>query len=322
MKMLSAIRLAGAFAVLSTSAFGWGGGVHMDINREAALNVPDDMAAWRAYAAILGKESIRPDLWKGDDEAEGPRHYLDAERYQPLAITNLPEDHSKVRALGGADAVENGILPWVIMDVKDKLTRAMAANDWASATRYAAALGHYVADGHQPLHLTEHYDGSPGPDGKGIHMRWEQQMPFFFWKADMIKAGPAQYLKDPWSAVLQQLDQAHARYREIYTADNEATQAADEEVGSSEYYRAMWKRTKTLFAEQVSASVTDLSSLWYTAWVSAGRPDIPKPPKTISETSIWKDKPAVARGSSIPVPLLLAGVGVIILIITMAFRRR
>jgi hypothetical protein len=321
MKLLSAIRLAGVIAVLSSNAFAWGGRVHMDINREAAMNVPDDMAPWRDYAKILSRESIRPDIWKGADDTEGRRHYLDAERYQPVAITNLPEDHAKVRALTGSDATENGMLPWVIMDVENRLTQAMASNEWEAATRYAAALGHYVADAHQPLHLTEHYDGSPGPDGKGIHMRWEEQMPFFFWKAEMIKAGPAQYFKDPWSAILQQLAQAQSRYREIYAADSEATQVADDQVGSSDYYGALWKRTHGLFADQVGAAVTDLSSLWYTAWVRAGRPAIPKPPATISETSIWKDGSAAARTSSVPFLLALAGAGVIILIISIACRR-
>ena len=314
MKLRSAIRLAGLLAILATNAFAWGGRVHMDINRAAALNVPDDMAAWRDYAKILGRESIRPDLWKGADDTEGPRHYLDAELYQPVAITNLPENRR--------GAAENGILAWVIMDVEDRLTQAMTSNDWEAATRYAAALGHYVADAHQPLHITEHYDGSPGADGKGIHMRWEEQMPFFFWKAEAIKAGPAQYIKDPWNTVLQQLSQAHARYREIYEADHEATEVADGEIGSSEYDRAMWKRTENLFEEQVSAAVTDLSSLWYTAWVKAGRPAIPEPPETISESSIWKDQPAGAiAGSSHPFLLALAGAGVIILIFSMALRR-
>jgi hypothetical protein len=321
MKLFSAIRLAGVFAVLSTNAFAWGGRVHMDINREAAMNVPDDMAAWRGYAKILSRESIRPDLWKGSDDAEGNRHYLDAEHYQPLAITNLPDDHAKIRALTGSDATENGLLPWVILDVENLLTQAMASNEWEAATRYAAALGHYVADAHQPLHLTEHYDGSPGPDGKGIHMRWEEQMPFFFWKSEMIKAAPAQYIKDPWIAILQQLDQARSRYKEIYAADSAAAAAADDEVGSSEYYQAMWKRTQGLFADQVSAAVTDLSSLWYTAWIKAGRPAIPTPPATISETSIWKDRSATAGSSSLPLLLVLAGVGVIALIISMACRR-
>ena len=321
MKRSVAIRLAGIFAVLSTNAFAWGGRVHMDINRAAAMNVPDDMAAWRDYAKLLSRYSIFPDLWKGDDEAEGSKHYLDAERYKPVAITNLPEDHAKLRALSGSDAAENGTLPWVIMDVENRLTQAMAGNDWAAATRYAAALGHYVGDAHQPLHLTQHYDGSPGPDGKGIHARWEQEMPFSFWKATMIKAGPAQYIKEPWSDVLQQLSQAHARYRKIYVADNEATQAADEDVGSSAYYGALWKRTQDLFAEQVSAAVTDLSSLWYTAWVRAGRPPIPKPPEKIPENSIWKDQPAVVRGSVAPLLLVLACVGVFVLIVSMARSR-
>lgn len=322
MKLLSAIRLACVSSLLSTNAFAWGGRVHIDINRAAAMNVPDDMAAWRRYATILSRESIRPDLWKGADDTEGPRHYLDAERYQPVALTNLPEDHAKVRALTGGDAAENGILAWVIMDVENKLTQAMASNDWEAATRYAAALGHYVADAHQPLHMTEHYDGRPGPDGKGIHMRWEEQMPFFFWKAEMIKPGAAQFIKEPWSDVLQQLNRAHARYREIYEADHEATDVADDQVGSSEYYRAMWKRTDTLFVEQASAAATELSSLWYTAWIKAGRPAIPKPPKTISEISIWKEPSTTAVRSSLhPLFLVLAGVGVIILIISIACRR-
>ena len=109
MKILRALRPAFAVAILATNAFAWSGRVHMDINRAAALNVPDEMAAWRDYAKLLGLESIRPDLWKGADETEGPRHYLDAERYRPLAITNLPRDHSKVLALVGSDDARNGL---------------------------------------------------------------------------------------------------------------------------------------------------------------------------------------------------------------------
>ena len=30
-----------------------------------------------------------------------------------------------------------------------------------------------------------------------------------------------------------------------------------------------------------------MASLWYTAWVNAGRPEIPPPPKEISQRSVW-----------------------------------
>ena len=323
MRLLRITCLALAAAAVSTNAFAWGGRVHTDINNAAALNVPDEMAAWRDYAKILGLESIRPDLWKGADDTEGPRHYLDAERYRPLAITNLPVDRAKVRTLTGSDAAENGILPWVIMDVENRLTQAMASNDWESAAQYAAALGHYVADAHQPLHLTEHYDGSRGPNGKGIHMRWEEEMPFFFWKSDMIKAGPAEYIKDPWSAVLRQLDHAHAQYREIYTADNEARAAADDQVDSPDYYRAMWKRSEKLFASQVSDAVTDLSSLWYTAWIKAGRPTISKVPKHLSDQSIWQEKKRKVIPESVyPILAAVGAVGLLIVLLSLMARRQ
>ncbi len=319
MSLARSIGLAVLLASLSTHAFAWGGRVHMDINRAAALNVPDEMAAWRAYADLLGRDGIWPDVWKGGDETEGPRHYLDAERYSPLAITNLPRDHSKVLALVGSDDARNGLLPWVILDVENKLTQAMASNDWVSATRYAAALGHYVGDGHQPLHLTEHYDGSPGPDGKGIHMRWEERMPFFYWKAEMLKPKRARYLDDPWNAVLRQLAQAHDRFRDIYKADYEATRLADEDVESAEYYRAMWKRTGDLFTEQVSAAVTDLSSLWYTAWVNAGKPAIPKPPKHVSQKTVWQ--PAAKPAAGLPVWPVLAALAAVAALAVLLLRR-
>jgi hypothetical protein len=321
MKLLSAIRLAGVMAVLSTNAFAWGGRVHMDISRAAAMNVPDDMAAWRDYAKLLSRYSIQPDLWKGADEAEGSRHYLDAEHYRTIAITNLPEDHARLFDLTGRDAAADGLLPWVIVDVEDRLTQAMASNDWESAVRYAAALGHYVGDAHQPLHTTEHYDGSRTEDGSGLHLRWEEKMPFFFWKPPMISPAPAQYIKDPWGAVLQWLDKAHAEFRQIYTADQKAADEADEGVGSTDYYRKLWKNSQNIFVEQVNASVTDLSSLWYTAWIRAGRPAIPKPPGAIAETSIWKKQAATVGIPVTPLLLVLAGVGVIILIISMARKR-
>ena len=323
MKLFTVLRPVVLLALLTENVFAWGGRVHMDMNRAAAINVPDDMAAWRDYASLLSRGGIWPDLWKSDDETEGFRHYLDTEQYQPLALTNLSESLAGVRALATGASAAKGVVPWVIMDVERKMTEAMRSNDWENATRYAAALGHYLGDAYQPLHLTEHYNDNPGPDGKGVHLRWEEQMPFFFWKENLIHCGPAMFIQDPWSRTLQQLNQAYAKYHEIYQADREATEVADDEIGSSEYYRALWSRTENLFTKQVSAAATDLSSLWYTAWVQAGRPRIPQPPKTVSMMSIWKVQPvAVVKSSSHPFLLTLAGMGVILLLISMARRRK
>ncbi|MBN1269448.1 MAG: zinc dependent phospholipase C family protein [Kiritimatiellae bacterium] len=268
---------------LSLQAYGWGGRLHMDISRAAAQGVPDEMAGWRDYAEVLARHSINPDLWKEHDRTEGPRHYLDAERYHGLAITNLPADYAQVQPLVTRRLRRSdGIGPWVVMDVQDRLTRAMASNNWVMAARLAAALSHYVGDLHQPLHTTENFDEA------GLHLRWEVNMPRYFWHSSLLKAGPAEYLADPWSSLLSWVADAHARYPEIYEGERVAVQRSAD-VESLDYYRGMWEATRDMFAEQTSKSATHLASLWYTAWVDAGRPTIP-PPDEIPEGSFWGEE--------------------------------
>ena len=55
------------------------------------------------------------------------------------------------------------------------MVEALRAGDWTSAVTWAADLGHYTADSHQPLHCTKNYDGqNTGNDG--VHFRFEVMM--------------------------------------------------------------------------------------------------------------------------------------------------
>ncbi len=272
----------------ASSALGWGGHIHMAINYTAAGDVPNDMKAWREYNKLLGRYSIEPDLWKSSSPQEGVLHYIDVERYRNVAITNLPNDRAQLEPMPGRTIQdEDGIAPWAILDLEQWLTQAMASNDWIEADRVAAAMGHYVGDLHQPLHNTEHYNGNFYSTNGGIHSRWEESMPGLFWQTNMIATRRAHYLEDPWSSILDWIVEAHRHYPEIYQADEEAALAADGDCESEKYYRVLWKKTSPLFMEQTSAAAQDLASLWYTAWVNAGRPTIPPPPSFLPSESIW-----------------------------------
>lgn len=286
------MRLLGVASLLvvalARTAPAWGGRVHMDISKAAAQAVPDEMKDWRPYGGLLAYHSIGPDLWKGGDAAEGPRHYIDLERFKGVAATNLPPDYKKLAGMTSRKlAAGNGLAPWVILDLQRMLTGAMRSNDWTRAAAVAAAMGHYVADVHQPLHTTENYNRV------GVHLRWEESMAAFFWRASLIKPGKAVYLADPWAALLGWIEQAHARYPEIYEADRKASTAAGNAVDSPEYFQALWDKTQPLFVSQVSAAATDLASLWYTAWVDAGRPSIPPRPEELPEGSVWPESEPV-----------------------------
>lgn len=285
MRRLHKLLLAVSITVLAVpAAFGWGGRLHMDINHAAALDVPDDMAAWRDYDNLMALNGVDPDLWKGNDSAEGPRHYIDLERFGHGGATNLPRQLRDALA-GPGRKVADGIAPWVIMDVYNRLVAAMASNQWVEAARDAAALGHYVADIHQPLHTTEHYNE------KGAHLRWEETMPSYQWRSSLLKPAPAKPLADPWAALLQWIDHAHPLYPQIYQADRDAAALAHD-TQSLTYYHALWEKTRELFIGQVELAATDVASLWYTAWIAAGRPKIPAPPQEIPGGSIWVMEPA------------------------------
>ncbi len=176
MSTRSHLALTICLALHPALVLGWGSHLHGDINRGAALYVPDEMAGWRAYANVLAAHGSDPDYWKETDRAERPRHYIDLELYGDPSSLALPRNHAKLPPLVKKElSLQRGVLPWVAMAVQERLTQSMRDGNWSEAARLAAALGHYVADSHQPLHCTENHDGQfTGNDG--IHMRWEIEL--------------------------------------------------------------------------------------------------------------------------------------------------
>lgn len=305
----------------SRDACAWGGRVHMDIARAAADSVPDEMAAWRDYGRLIARYSIQPDLWKGDDPGEGPRHYFEVDRYKVPVLADLPPDYAAVpealtRRVSPADG---GLAPWAILNVQGRLSAAMASNQWTEAARLAAAEAHYVGDIHQPLHTTAHYDGWTAQDA-GVHLRWEEQMPRLFWRGDLLKPVPAQYLEKPWGAVLQWIANAYTHADAILRADRHALKAGGGDLESRAYFDSLWEETQGLFVGQANAAATDLGSLWYTAWVNAGRPAIPPPPRDILPDTVWPATVAAPRGETWPFVVVFGVLAVLILFFSL--RRR
>jgi len=297
----------------------WGARLHMDISRAAARSVPDEMGEWRRYARLMAANSLNPDLWKQNDPTEGPRHFIDVERYRGFAITNLPRDRAEFQAMGPVAAAANGTLPWSIQELQIRLTSAMASNEWTEALCIAATLGHYVADLHQPLHTTENYDGTMGDD-QGVHLRWEETMPMHYWRAMMLQVGEVKHVPDLWPELLRWIQKAHMQYELVLTADRAASKMARGNTDSRVYYRSLWENTKDIFINQVSDAATHLASVWCTAWVNAGKPAIPRPPDGVPPESVW----ARAGGRRAPsaLPFFIAFAAIAAVVIGLSLRRR
>ncbi len=289
-----------------STAYGWSGREHYWINLAACIHLEDKMPGFNEYGRKLAEMGYLPDVWKGADPAEGNRHYIDLEPYGFPDLVLDRENPGLLDPVTGTYSPSEGIAPWVIMDTLTDLTLAMEATNWTAATEIAAAMGHYVGDIHMPLHVTDNFDGQK-TGNKGVHGRWESEMPRKIKHSRYIKKRKPEYLEDPWAAITNWLISAHQYITPIIDADTKATQYTDGDYTSQEYFEMLWEETEDIFAGQRNRAAQDLASLWYTAWINAGQPPIPPLPENISELSIHgQDEPSRIQYSSWIFFILLA----------------
>lgn len=278
---------AALLVALPSAAWAWAGVQHIQINKAAGRNVPAEMSDFRAFSRPMALPGIYPDLWKEADPAETPRHYFEPDRLPAgTDIRELSPDQAAAFASIGLTYEGVGIAPWTITDLLAQMTEAMRTNDWLLAARCGATMGHYVADLHMPLHCTQNYNGDDTGQS-GVHLRWESEMAKSFFHPDQMHPGPAVYLDNPFRAVMEWIAHSAALAPEVLKADIIAKRSANGRIDTEGYYRKLWDLTGDIVGQQLGAATTHLSSLWYTAWVNAGKPAIPEPFDELPTASLF-----------------------------------
>jgi len=283
--------------IQSQAAAAWGNEGHSYINRAAAEKIPATMPRFLRRAVVeiayLGPE---PDRWRSPSEpalknAQEPDHFIDLERVSwldPLprvryeflrklyekraSTTDHPDDYLPERV---------GLQPYITMEVYGRLKAAFreyrqqrAAHQPTHAVEeaiifYAGWLGHYVADGSQPLHTTIQYNGwvGPNPNGytteHGIHAQFETAYVAANITANdfagLVKS--PERLDDPFAAYVAYLRQSNGMVENVY---------ALEEAGGF-----TGKGSPAAFdftTHRLAAASQMLLDLWYTAWMESATP--------------------------------------------------
>jgi hypothetical protein len=272
-------------------AWSWGAEGHMYVNNVAAQHIPADMPHFlrRAVAEItyLGPE---PDRWRSPatfalKEAQDPDHFIDLERvawlnplppgrydfykklYEKRAATaDHPDDYLPEHV---------GLQPYIVAEVYGRLLAAFhqyrQLRDQHQPTApvehaivfYAGWLGHYVADGSQPLHTTIHYNGWVGPNPNayttehGIHAQFESA-----YVAQNIKAADfekmmhaPQRLADPFAQYVDYLRESNKLVEKVYALDKAHAFTGKGSPGAFDFT-----------THRLAVASQMLLDLWYTAW--------------------------------------------------------
>jgi hypothetical protein len=260
-------------------AFAWGPYGHQLVNGHATEALPEPLRAfYQANREHLESLSMMPDEWRGGDREEGPRHFIDLDRYGKGPDFDIPHDYQAAVLKHGKSKVDgNGIVPWVIGERFEQLVDAMKQRDAARIVYVSAVLGHYVGDVHVPFHATENYDGQMTQQ-RGIHARFEEGIVERFVKSADVKPQPAKEISNVVDAAFGWATDSLTFVPDILKADKDAQRAVGNFEYGDLYYDLFGKTASAIAARRVNEAAHNLASLWFTAWVQAGRPEL-KPVK-------------------------------------------
>jgi hypothetical protein len=264
--------------------------------------IPEDGPVFlRNYREWIGQTGPVPDSWRGIAEPyskifEDPNHGWFKEQFSFMKqiprsryefVLALYDEYLRIKTSDPERAkLTNvrwtGTMPYAAMENYDRMKSAMRAYRQLAMAKqdtkfieqdiafYMGWLGHYTADGAQPLHDTIHHDGWQGPNPKNyttdprVHGRFESQ----FVELIQLTEGDltplvtkARVLDDPFLAVLHHLDDASTHVEEIYTMDKAGA------LGDAKNAEAA-----TLVKMQLAKAASLLRDLTYTAWIESGKP--------------------------------------------------
>ncbi len=254
-------------------AFAWGDEGHKLINKKAVDFLPPDMKAFSQWCDYLSEHAPDPDYRKKTDKTEAPKHFIDIDFYKEFLDGNMIENEDSLfNEYGKSEVVKNGLLPWATLETFNNLTKAFKDHNKNDALRYAADLGHYVADGHQPMHTVVNYNGQL-TDQKGVHARYEINMvdDHLTDLENCFEPVASPFVNHPLEFIFNYISAANSVCGVLFDADNLAFKECSSRR-SNEYYRLMWFRTGYITEVQFNRAAEDLASLIYTAWVNAGKP--------------------------------------------------
>ena len=153
------------------------------------------MAFYKPNIDFITEHAVDPDKRRYAVAEEGPRHYIDIDRYNGKVI---PQAWSKaVNAFSEDTLKAHGIVPWWIQVMLKRLTKAFKEKNVSAILKLSAETAHYIGDAHVPLHTSSNHNGQ-FTNQHGIHGFWESRVPEIFAEQNWdLFSDRAMYLKNP-----------------------------------------------------------------------------------------------------------------------------
>jgi hypothetical protein len=269
----AAVLLAGLLAV-PAPAWAWGPTAVRLIANKAVDTLPQEILPFfEANRNYLVQHVTDPFDTLKKTPSERRNQFIHLDHYGQFPFTSLPRNYNSAVAKFTKRALDTqGLLPWEVGVYSARLTDAFKAHNWEEVRTAAAQLAFYVAQSHDPFNTTVDDDGKqsnqPGANVRfGTHLVDRYQL-FFF-----VHPNEATYFNDPTDRAFEMCLSAHSWLENVLLAERRARRGINDY--NDEYYDHFYSQAGAVLIRQISDAATDAGSYWLTAWVNAGRPQLP-----------------------------------------------
>ena len=272
----AAFCVAVTAALLCVPDFGyaWGNNAQRLIINHAVDTLPYDARALfeanRDYFILHVNDTLN---LVDKNPSERNNHFIELDKYGKFPFEALPHSYqAAISKYSKSKIYSTGVLPWQIGVYSQKLTEDLKNGRWEDAKKDAAFLANYVAEAHDPFNTTENFDGKMSGQ-IGVNDRFNTVLIDRYGSFFPVSPHDASFISDPTDHAFDSCLSAHSQLESILLADRKAKQG----LGSytDEYYDRFYNLTAASLIKQLSDASNDVGSYWLTAWVNAGRPQLP-----------------------------------------------
>lgn len=262
------------FALALTCTYGWGANGERLVTNKAVDTLPVEMGTFfQSNRQFLVQHVMDAAELDAKIAADEHKSYIQLDHYGQFPFSALPRSYNAaVKKYGRRTIDKYGLLPWQIGLYSKKLTDALHAQDWSDAKVSAAALAHYVAAAHDPFNTTINAEGTQSnqPD---VRQRFDTALVNRYQLFFFIKPNEASFISDPTDHAFEMALSAHSWLENVLLADRRAFQETS--AYNDAYYDRFYAQAGAVLVRQLSDAATDIGSYWMTAWINAGRPQLP-----------------------------------------------
>ena len=255
-------------AVGAVPALSWGPEGHRKIAEEAIDSLRDPLKEF-----FEDREETFYELLDDPARSRNTAHFF-LERYDEFPFWDVPATRElALRRFSEEEIADNGDALWRLQEAYDALVAAFEEADFDLVLERAGDVVWLVGEVGVPPNTSAAGDGQATRQD-GLARRFDTQLIEIFADEMRVRDSGAVYLDRPHEFMRSLPLKAHIWVDNISFTDSMSRRGV---AGYDRFYMdGMWNELGGLIGALMTDAARDTASLWYTAWVAAGRPEVPE----------------------------------------------